>query len=79
MWLLLLLLGLWGGSMLLSLFELLDAEVEFTDEVNELLGRLLLLLLLWWLDIFHSKEREKKIESNEMRFLIVENTKKDKD
>ena len=60
MWLLLLLLRLWGGSMFLSLFELLDAEVEFTDEVNELLGRLLLLLLLWWLDIFQSKEREKE-------------------
>ena len=55
--LLLLLLGLGGGSRLLSL-ELLDALVEGSDDVDELLSGVLLWLL--WLDIVHDKGRERR-------------------
>jgi len=44
--------------MLLSLFELLDALIEASDEVDELLSGVLL-WLLWLLDIVHDKERER--------------------
>jgi len=67
MLLLLLLLGLGGGSRLLSL-ELLDALIEASDEVDELLSGVLL-WLLWLLDIVHDKERErrKQVENNERK------------